>query len=207
MLQFSHDALLKLQAIDDLLASDHSPNLLQDECVKFFKTFGSHVFKGPINFGGVFISKCFSRGFLQTEKENLIKLQRNALTASASASYFRIGGSVEGGRAKMESSNKASEKKGLSKCINTLTDKVGGPPEVSELQQWKAGLAKSNTTWSVIDRGSSIVPVWDIVEVRNFLKITCSIDIRGSNFLFDTQKPSGQICVFCMTVCSVLYSN
>ena len=172
-LQFSHDSLSKLQAINDLLPSDHSPTL-QDECLKFFQKFGSHIYKGPIHFGGFYISKCFSKGFQQTEKEYLIKMQKNALSASASASFigtygcvpYKVGGSVEGGGAMMESSNAKSEKKDLSHLVKLETSISGGPPEVSELQQWKAGLAESNSTWSVIDRGTILVPVWDIVEVN-----------------------------------------
>ena len=174
-LQFSPDALLKLQAIDDLLALDHSPTL-QDECLKFFQTFGSHIYKGPIHFGGVYRSICFSKGFQQTEEEHVIKMQKNALSASASASSigtygfvpYKVGGSAEGGEAIMESSNTTGEKKDLSHLLKFETSKVGGPPEVSELQQWKAGLAESNSTWSVIDRGTILVPVWDIVEVNIF---------------------------------------
>ena len=40
---------------------------------------------------------------------------------------------------------------------------TGGP---SDLSQWKTSLVASNSTWSLIDRGTNTVPVWDIIQVH-----------------------------------------
>ncbi|EPQ20828.1 Interferon-induced very large GTPase 1 [Myotis brandtii] len=54
---------------------------------------------------------------------------------------------------------------------------TGGPPEANGFLQWKAGLVASNQTWSVIDRGLQLVPVWDIIlyNHRSDFKDPCQV--------------------------------
>ena len=50
--------------------------------------------------------------------------------------------------------------------MTTMDVTATGGPQVSSLPDWKSGMAASNSTWSLIDRGTMFVPVWDILQVR-----------------------------------------
>ena len=41
-----------------------------------------------------------------------------------------------------------------------------GARERLSLPMWKSGLVASNSTWSLIDRGTQTVPVWEIIQVK-----------------------------------------
>ena len=45
--------------------------------------------------------------------------------------------------------------------------KTGGSPNISDFPEWKNGLVASNSTWSLIDRGTTLVPVWDIIKLNH----------------------------------------
>ncbi|XP_069053993.1 interferon-induced very large GTPase 1-like [Lepisosteus oculatus] len=47
--------------------------------------------------------------------------------------------------------------------VKLSVSKTGGPAETNNHLQWKCALVSSNRTWQVIDRGTSLIPVWDII--------------------------------------------
>ncbi|XP_036375377.1 interferon-induced very large GTPase 1-like [Megalops cyprinoides] len=47
--------------------------------------------------------------------------------------------------------------------VQLSVQKIGGPPENNAYLQWKLALLTDNSTWSVTDRGTAFVPVWDII--------------------------------------------
>ncbi|XP_035282408.1 interferon-induced very large GTPase 1-like [Anguilla anguilla] len=70
--------------------------------------------------------------------------------------------------------------------VGLSISKTGGPAEVDDHLQWKSHLVTSNRTWSVIDRGTTLIPVWeiliaahkddfkDVLNLRNILMEACT---------------------------------
>ena len=130
-LQLSEEATDQLQDIE--LAIKTKDNL-QELCEKFLNTFGSHAYKGPLTFGGIYWQKWL------VQKEKLSMEEQNGE------------GAICGDTGSQQT------------CEVSLT---GGPENISDLPEWKTGLIASNTTWKLIDRGSTLVPVWKIIEMNH----------------------------------------
>ncbi|CAM5140863.1 unnamed protein product [Natator depressus] len=62
-----------------------------------------------------------------------------------------------------EASIQGTDRKQIQTEIQLFMTQTGGPPGVDSFTAWKSGLLASNKTWSVIDRGSQLIPVWDII--------------------------------------------
>ena len=58
----------------------------------------------------------------------------------------------------------------------------GGPEEAVGLPDWKNGLIGSNATWKVIDRGTTLVPVWEIIEMSH------DQDFKDASYLAQVMK-------------------
>ncbi|XP_074845148.1 interferon-induced very large GTPase 1-like [Carettochelys insculpta] len=169
-LRLSSAALLELKEIEQLLSHIPEPdklNMLKSRCGSFFNRFGSHVNQGPLHLGGIFWWKAASEGFQAEQLEEIKKQTSDALSCYIGCSYSGLAWSVAAGVMTSKSDSKASfqgtDKKQMQTEIQLYVTKTGGPPEVNALTVWKSGLLASNKTWSVIDRGSQLIPVWDII--------------------------------------------
>lgn len=167
-LLLSRDALVKLKRVETLIASKAGDSIVQDECERFFNQFGSHANKGHLHFGGIYWRKSISKGFKQEDLEAVKTLQRETVDMKASVSYGSgiFGASGEASHSKLKASFRGRYSEDLISMTTLEVTSTGGPPEVSSLPQWKSGMAASNSTWSLIDRGTSTVPVWDIIQVK-----------------------------------------
>ncbi|XP_072276962.1 interferon-induced very large GTPase 1-like [Pyxicephalus adspersus] len=151
----------KLITIDSLMTID-SP-ILSIKCSEFFQRFGSHINLGPIHFGGIFWWKASMEGIDSSKMEEAKKMTSEALNVYVGASYAGFGGEIDSKTTNTQGSVHNSKISNLHKEVNLFVTKTGGPPEADSLPQWKAGLVTSNKTWSVIDRGFQLVPVWKII--------------------------------------------
>ena len=166
-LQLSDDALRKLKVIEMLILSKSSSSAVQNECHKFFEQFGSHARRGYFHFGGIYWLKSISRGFEQKAMDTIKKLQREVVDMKASISFgCFVGASAEASHSKVKASFSGKYSEELVSMTTFEVTATGGPPEVSNLAQWKSGMSASNSTWSLIDCGTNIVPVWDIIQVN-----------------------------------------
>ena len=85
----------------------------------------------------------------------------------ASISYGGIfGASSEANRSNIQATFCGRYSEDLISMTTLDLTATGGPHEVSNLPDWKSGMAASNSTWSPIDRGRNLVPVWGIIQVR-----------------------------------------
>ncbi|XP_054581503.1 interferon-induced very large GTPase 1-like [Eptesicus fuscus] len=169
-LQFSKAALQELRCIEDLLGQPAGPDkipLLRHRAEAFFHRFGSHANQGPLHLGGIYWWKAISEGFRSEQLEEVKQQSAKALNGYIRGSYSGFGVNVAAG---VDVSATSSETATQSTTFQNLQTKVqlsvaqtGGPPEASGFLQWKAGLVASNQTWSVIDRGLQLVPIWDII--------------------------------------------
>lgn len=169
-LQFSKAALQELRCIEDLLGqpadTDRLP-LLRHRVEAFFHRFGSHANQGPLHLGGIYWWKAISEGFRSEQLADVKQQSAEALNGYIRGSYSGFGVKVAAG---VDVSDSSSETSTQSTTFQNLQTKVelsvaqtGGPPEANGFLQWKAGLIASNQTWSVIDRGLQLVPIWDII--------------------------------------------
>ncbi|XP_054581176.1 interferon-induced very large GTPase 1-like [Eptesicus fuscus] len=169
-LQFSKAALKELKCIEDLLgqpADTDTLPLLRHRVEAFFHRFGSHANQGPLHLGGIYWWKVTSDGFQSEQLEQVKEQSAEALNNFISKSYSGLGVKVA---AVMDVSDSGSEMADPSTTSQNLQTKLqlsvvhtGGPPEANGFLQWKAGLVACNQTWSVIDRGLQLVPIWDII--------------------------------------------
>ena len=140
---------------------------MQAECESFLMSFGSHANKGHLHFGGIYWRTSISKGFEQKAIETVKKLQHEVVDMKASISYGGVfGASAEANRPSIQASFGGRYSKDLISMTTLDLTATGGPHEVLSLPEWKSGMAASNSTWSLIDRGTKLVPVWDILQVR-----------------------------------------
>ena len=166
-LLLSDDALKRLKEVENLITAKPESTAVQDDCQKFFTKFGSHANKGHLHFGGVYWRRSASKGFQQKEMESVRRLQQEVVNLKASISYgCFLGVSAEANRSNVEASFSGKYSEEVIRMTTLEVSATGGPPEVSSLPQWKSGMAASNSTWSLIDRGTNTVPVWDIIKVK-----------------------------------------
>ena len=180
-LHLSNEALKELKSIEMLILTQGTKNSsLQSECEKFFRRFGSHANRGPINFGGIYCWKCSSKGFKHSEMQTVKTLQRETITAHVDLSYGCFGASSDFDVSRLSGKLQGKYTETLIGQTLLKVNKKGGPPEASSLPEWKTGLVASNSTWRLVDRGTELVPVWLIIEmnhVGDFQKTTDLVNV------------------------------
>ena len=184
-LQLSADALRDLKAIEAFCGSKTA---LQEHCEQFFYKYGSHVNKGQLHFGGIYLLKCFSYGFRKSDLAEVKRLQSQAVSLSLGLSYESFGASFEGNVSNLKANFNGEFSEALMSKTTVEMTKYGGPQAASNIPLWKSGLVASNSTWSVIDCGSHTVPVWEIIQVQylnayfKLFRLCCKIN--GSHDLY-----------------------
>ncbi|XP_019393664.1 PREDICTED: interferon-induced very large GTPase 1-like [Crocodylus porosus] len=169
-LRLSSAALQELTGIEQLLSRAPEADkleLLKSRCGGFFTRFGSHVNQGPLHFGGIFWWKASSEGFRAEQLDEVKKQASEALSSYVGGSFAGFGLSVAGGASVSKSDSEAflqgTEGKMFKAEIQLRVTQTGGSAGVDSHPSWRAGLVASNKTWCVIDRGSQLIPVWDVI--------------------------------------------
>ena len=167
-LHLSAEALKDVQEIDALIAvRETTSSRLQSECKKFFHKFGTHVNRGPLNFGAIYWWKCSTTDNERSDLPTIKKLHQDVISLHVALSYNSIGTAFNVDYASIADKLESTYPK---KLIHQTTLEVkisGGPSEVMSLPEWKNALVASNSTWSLIDRGTTLVPVWKIIEMNH----------------------------------------
>ena len=143
----------------------HGPesSAVEEACKRFFSTYGSHVYMGPLCFGGHFWWTCHSSSFKVTEAETVMEIQNKAISITASATFVGMSESeVSLDMIKELYRDKCS--KNTLACTYLQPKVIGGPPSATDFTQWKSGLVADSTTWVLTDRGSKTLSVWDIIQ-------------------------------------------
>jgi hypothetical protein len=144
----------------------HGPEngYVRDACKKFFKDYGSHAYRGPLSFGGHYWWICSSSGFSQEESVMLKEIQSKALSASVSGAYGGFGASVEASVSEVKGKYEGKCSKSTLASTQVKTKISGGPTNATNFTQWKSGIVANRTTWVVTDRGTEVMPVWEIIQ-------------------------------------------
>ncbi|XP_073448244.1 interferon-induced very large GTPase 1-like [Aquarana catesbeiana] len=198
-LKLSPAALNALQEIEKLFKIDSNSPILSTKCSEFFQRFGSHVNLGPIHFGGIFWWKASMEEVDSSKMEEAKKMTSEALNIYVGVSYAGFGGDIDWSKTNTQGSVHISKTSNLQKDVQLFVTKTGGPSEADSLPQWKSGLITSNKTWSVIDRGFQLIPVWKIIvenhkeEFTDSLKLaSCLIDHYRSETGLTTEIMYGE---------------
>ncbi|XP_068110714.1 interferon-induced very large GTPase 1-like [Hyperolius riggenbachi] len=162
-------ALEELKAVEKILTTCdkmEKHTIAKQRYEKFFSRFGSHANQGPLHFGGIYWWTASSHGFKQELLEEIRQETRTAVNVSAGISYsglFSTSASIEHSKTHSREAFSKGEKSKMKKMYEMLVTKTGGPVTVDSLDKWKSGLQANSKTWSVIDRGVQLIPVWDII--------------------------------------------
>ncbi|XP_073464698.1 interferon-induced very large GTPase 1-like [Aquarana catesbeiana] len=167
-LHLSPAALKELKSTEELLEYCDEVNKpsVKERYKKFFSRFGSHANQGPLHFGGIYWWTASTRGFKQEMLEKVKKETTRVANASVAISFsapWSASAGIDVIKTDTKQSSFKHETKKLEKNIELSVTKTGGPPTVDSLNDWKSGLQANNKTWSVIDRGIHLIPVWDII--------------------------------------------
>ena len=137
---------------------ENAENEIQQSCNRFFHTFGSHAYKGVYHYGGIFIIRIYTEQHENSDTEKVKVLQRKAIEFVANSIWLPEEIKIQSGILNGENSN-------LTHKIKKEIITVGGLKCCSSYFQWKNGLTMSTANWAVIDHGTNILPVWEIVKV------------------------------------------
>uniref|UniRef100_S4RRJ0 VLIG-type G domain-containing protein n=2 Tax=Petromyzon marinus TaxID=7757 RepID=S4RRJ0_PETMA len=198
-LKLSDEALEELQSIENTLKNvneSFKTRVLSSRFGSFFENFGSHAHTGPVHFGGIFKWKASAEGISSDEE----KEKRNMLSEAVerySTSAYNSSGCGGGGDSMMASefTTEFSEKYNatpLSK-VTISVGTIGGSPGICSFQQWKTDIVSNTKTWTVIDLGTSLVPVWDIVTFNHkgyFKNTLIASRLKEAYTLLTNQNPN-----------------
>ncbi|KAM3915637.1 interferon-induced very large GTPase 1-like [Leptodactylus fuscus] len=163
----SQPALNALKDIEKLIDIDSSEQVLRTKCKDFFQMFGSHANLGPIHFGGIYWWKASMEGIASDQMQESRRITSEALNLYVGASFAGQAADLDVSKTNEQGSVDRSTISKFQKDIQCSSTKTGGPSEVDSLLQWRSGLVASNKTWSVIDRGFQLIPIWKII-VNNY---------------------------------------
>ena len=154
----SEAALCELKLIDESPVCDKT--LI---CLRFFENFGTHANKGPFTLGGIVCWSASSEGFQEHELDSVKEETLSRLHHSTRLGMELFSAGLSGELTTSSSDAKASQTEKSNHSVHLSVNKIGGPAEADNLQDWRAGLIASNKTWAVIDKELRLVPVWNIV--------------------------------------------
>ncbi|XP_072553863.1 interferon-induced very large GTPase 1-like [Paramormyrops kingsleyae] len=160
-------AIQELKSIETILLNSNDKEVLTRRVVNFFKRFGSHVNQGPIHFGGVFWWRASAVGFKTSELSEVKSLTSDALNVYVGAAYSGLSRNFSAGVTATSTQLKGALQRNYNEALMSQVclsvQKTGGPAHIDDHFQWKSHLVTSNKNWSVIDRGITFVPVWEII--------------------------------------------
>ncbi|KAM4021970.1 interferon-induced very large GTPase 1-like [Anomaloglossus baeobatrachus] len=162
-LRLSEAALNGLEDIVKLIGIHSDEQIVKKKCTEFFKRFGSHANLGPIHFGGIYWWKASMEGIESDQMNEAKRMTSEALNFYVGTSFAGSGGDLDLSKTDLQGSIDRSTMSKFQKDIQFFSTKTGGPSEVDSLIQWRSGLISSNKTWSVIDRGIQLMPIWEII--------------------------------------------
>ena len=170
------DLHLSKPAIKDLKAIEHNiivykegSDQVQKACRMFFQKFGSHANRGPLHFGGIYWWTCSSDAIASSETSIIKDLQSKAVDMHGGICAFALGSSINLDLSSIKGMYQGEHYQSALSKTKLQVSKSGGPQAISSLPEWKNGLMVSNSTWNLIDRGTTLVPVWDIIMMDHNL--------------------------------------
>ncbi|XP_068115980.1 interferon-induced very large GTPase 1-like [Hyperolius riggenbachi] len=162
-LRISQSALSALKDIEKEIYVQADDQDLGRKCKTFFHRFGSHVHFGPIHFGGIYWWKVSVTEDDPRQIEKAKQAVFNALNSYEDAScagYREDTDFLTTAQGRVDFSKTSN----FQKHIQVSISKTGGPSNAASFLQWKSGLQSSKETWSVIDRGYQLVPIWTVIK-------------------------------------------
>lgn len=153
-------ALSEIRKIEDLISNMGEKNkAIMDICCKFINTFGSHVYNGNIDVGGILKTSTLYENDTKLSVEKCQELAKRAhaayiqymKTADAEASFHLSDETIK------ETNMKAEVSKFEFSC-----SQLSYPSEYMNHAEWSKHLVKHPGSWCVIGRGSP-TGIWNIL--------------------------------------------
>ncbi|XP_075135607.1 interferon-induced very large GTPase 1-like isoform X2 [Leptodactylus fuscus] len=185
-LRLSEGALKELKEIEKLNCISKDIEIIRSKCNAFFQRFGSHASLGPIHFGGIYWMKASME---RVHKNNINEAKTSthkALNVIMSGYDAEAAGDIAASYTDTSGSADRSKKLELNSQVEISVSTTGGPLDADSLPHWKAGLVTSNKSWSVIDRGFQLIPIWRII-VSNHKNEFADV-VKLSSCLMDSYK-------------------
>ncbi|XP_067111275.1 interferon-induced very large GTPase 1-like [Osmerus mordax] len=183
-LKLSHAALAELEEIEKLILYSKNQNPVKNRIPAFFERYGSHVNQGPIHFGGVYWWTASAEGFQDSQQSEMKSLMSEALDIYVGAGYsglFNVSAGVKTSSSQLKGSFTGKHNEALMSLVQLSVGKSGGPAEIDDHLLWKTHLVNNNKTWRVIDRGTNLMAVWDIImsahkhDFKDALKLSTTL--------------------------------
>ncbi|XP_076146432.1 interferon-induced very large GTPase 1-like [Alosa pseudoharengus] len=195
-LKLSSGAVNTLREIENVILLSNDRKTQTNTIRSFYERFGSHVNQGPVHFGGVFWWRASSSGFRSNDVSEIKQLISESLNVYSSAGFgfgaLSISAKVATSSTQLRGSLTGKHREDLMSNVQLSVSKTGGPAEIDNHLQWKVLLTANNRTWSIIDRGTTLTPIWEILmsshrddfnDVSNLGRILMEAytDITGEN--------------------------
>ena len=165
-----------MKQLEEMLSSktfsDDSIKYAYSNAESIFKRFGSHVNRGLVHLGGIYMHNATYESESSTKKSNTEGMVVSALQSSFSSGFQLFGSNIaasidqnldiSGGKL-----GKEYDQKELAK-IKVSVLKQGGVPSAKSLQHWQKSLLETNKYLAVIDRGadfeSGFGGIWELIR-------------------------------------------
>ncbi|XP_056003657.1 interferon-induced very large GTPase 1-like [Ostrea edulis] len=144
--------------------SDRKP--AEDDCISFFKMFGTHVYLTNVTVGGIYSISAKTTLQKHDDIESTIALVQEIHNKDISDHLFKDTKAESTEIKEMKDNGK--EKPILENKIEAAHRKLGGPQNTCYLSEWKAELMKNPETWTVSDMGEisfeNCIGIWSLVK-------------------------------------------
>ncbi|XP_033097288.1 interferon-induced very large GTPase 1-like [Anneissia japonica] len=158
-LRFSDSAQEHLKKINSMREVDEIR--VMECCKEFLNTYGSHIFQGPIHFGGIQWITAETTQAVIGGDVGVQAINLQSIEAFKEAPFGRFAFNVEYDAGKIKGKIRSQ----YSRCVVLTTTASGGHRTFSYFPTWKLGMSADIKSWNVIDRGTEFpVAIWEILE-------------------------------------------
>ncbi|XP_048749508.2 interferon-induced very large GTPase 1-like [Ostrea edulis] len=145
------------------MGKDVDKKSAQDDCISFFKMFGTHVYLTNVTVGGIFSISAQTALQKDDDAESTKDLVQQVHNKAISDNLFKD--TKTGSTGIEENGNETCT---LQNKIETAHRKLGGPQNTSYFTEWKSELMKNPETWTVSDMGEisfeNCIGIWSLVR-------------------------------------------
>ena len=136
----------------------------EDHFKDFFKTYGTHISHGTIEFGGTLVSVAYCQDFKEKDRK---RITATVMEASEAALLLGFNRNINPGQPLSAYEVLGRGATGMDaedlKNITVVVKKIGGSRNVAEKEEWKETLRDNCKEWAVVQRASQPKPMWKML--------------------------------------------
>ena len=183
-LKLSHEAFQRLTTIQKESHKCNPRRDLYDLCKTFFDDFGSHIYCGQIDLGGVLTKTSTFHGETNSSTDEIHRAVSSALKAHTGFGYGEVNFGMSAIKMKTEGEMTKAFNEDLLDNTHVVCRQYGGPPISKNFTEddWKESLSTSRSNWVVIDKKefkeSDYLAVWEMLPEDVFNASFCDMLYR-----------------------------